>query len=80
MPDSLWGLQQGDVISAIDNHPVKHVGELMEQLRAGEPAAVKLQLRRHGAMQVITIAASDYGRIVSPGSPDPASSSTSPDE
>ncbi|MBB6245386.1 PDZ domain-containing protein [Rhodanobacter sp. A1T4] len=68
-PDALWGLRQGDVITAVDNHPVKHVNELMAQLRASRPVAVKLNVRRGNAMPVITVAAADYSRIVSPGQP-----------
>jgi S1-C subfamily serine protease len=68
-PDALWGLRQGDVITAVDNHPVKHVNELMAQLRASRPAAVKLNVRRGNATPVITVAAADYSRIVSPGQP-----------
>lgn len=68
-PDALWGLRQGDVITAVDNHPVKHVNELMAQLRASRPAALKLNVRRGNAMPVITVAAADYSRIVSPGQP-----------
>ena len=68
-PDALWGLRQGDVITAVDNHPVKHVSELMVQLCASRPAAVKLNVRRGNATPVITVAAADYSRIVSPGQP-----------
>jgi PDZ domain len=68
-PDSLWGLRQGDVITAVDNHPVKHVNELMAQLRANRPAAVKLNMRRGNATSVITVAGADYSRIVSSGQP-----------
>jgi C-terminal processing protease CtpA/Prc len=68
-PDALWGLREGDVITAVDNHPVKHVSELMAQLRASRPAALKLNVRRGNAMPVITVAAADYSRIVSPGQP-----------
>jgi membrane-associated protease RseP (regulator of RpoE activity) len=45
-PGLLWGLQQGDAIVAVDDHPVQHVSELLTRLRASKPAAVKLQLRR----------------------------------
>ena len=68
-PDALWGLREGDVITAVDNHPVKHVSELMVQLCASRPAAVKLNVRRGNATPVITVAAADYSRIVSPGQP-----------
>jgi S1-C subfamily serine protease len=68
-PDALWGLRQGDVITAVDNHPVKHVNELMAQLRASRAATVKLNVRRGNATPVITVAAADYSRIVSPGQP-----------
>jgi C-terminal processing protease CtpA/Prc len=40
--DPVWGLQQGDVIVAVDDYPVKHVSQLMDRLRAGSPSSVKL--------------------------------------
>jgi S1-C subfamily serine protease len=79
-PDSLWGLQRGDVITAVDGQPVRHVSQLLEQLRASQPAAVKVQVLRKGDLQVVTIAASDYGRVVSPASPTPASPLASPND
>ncbi|WEN15088.1 PDZ domain-containing protein [Rhodanobacter sp. AS-Z3] len=65
-PANLWGLQQGDVILAVDGHPVKHVGELFKQLQASKPANVKIQVRRGHAEQVLTVVASDYVNLVNP--------------
>lgn len=65
-PVDLWGLRKGDVILAVDGHPVKHVDELFTQLQASKPAAVKIQLRRDHAEQELTIAGSDYTNIVNP--------------
>ena len=65
-PADLWGLRKGDVILAIDGHPVKHVSELFKQLQASKPAAVKIQLRRGHYEQALTLAASDYTNLVNP--------------
>ena len=65
-PVDLWGLRKGDVILAVDGHPVKHVDELFTQLQASKPAAVKIQLRRSGSEQMVTIPDSDYTNITNP--------------
>ncbi len=65
-PSDLWGLRKGDVILAVDGHPVKHVDELFKQLQASKPAAVKIQLRRGHSEQMLTIAGSDYTNLVNP--------------
>ncbi|MFZ0871227.1 MAG: PDZ domain-containing protein [Rhodanobacter sp.] len=70
-PGSVWGLQQGDVIVAIDDHPVRHVNELLAQLRVSQPAAVKLHLRRGGTSSVLTVAGADYASIVEAEPPKP---------
>ena len=70
-PEPLWGLQQGDVIVAVDNHPVQHVSELLTRLHASKPAAVELHLRRGGAPLVLAVAAADYASIVEPDPPKP---------
>jgi len=69
VPESLWGLQVGDVIAAADGMPVKHVSELMDRFRASRLAAVKLQLLRGGASVELTVAAADYAHVISPASP-----------
>lgn len=68
-PASVWGLHQGDVILAIDSHPVKHVSELLDRLYASMPNAVNIRLRRGNSEVVLTIAASDYRSIVNPTPP-----------
>lgn len=65
-PDDLWGLRKGDVILAVDGHPVTHVDELFKQLQTSKPAAVKIQLRRDHSEQVVTIAAADYTNLINP--------------
>lgn len=65
-PADLWGLRKGDVILAVDDHPVQHVGALFKQLQARKPAAVKIHLRRGPSEQVLTIAGSDYTNLVNP--------------
>ena len=69
VPESLWGLQVGDVITATDGTPVKHVSELMDRFRASRPAAVKLQLLRDGASLEVAVAATEYAHLISPASP-----------
>jgi hypothetical protein len=70
-PESLWGLQKGDVIEAVNEQPVKHVGELLERLKASAPAMVALTLRRGADRQTIRVAAADYTRLVPPDPPPP---------
>jgi S1-C subfamily serine protease len=65
-PADLWGLRKADVILAVDDHPVQHVGELFKQLQASKPAAVKIRIRRGHAEQILTIAGSDYTNLVNP--------------
>ncbi len=65
-PADLWGLHQGDVILAVDGHPVAHVDELFKQLQTRKPAAVKLSLRRDHAEQVLTIVGADYANLINP--------------
>jgi S1-C subfamily serine protease len=69
VPESLWGLQVGDVITATGGTPVKHVSELMDRFRASRPAAVKLQLLRDGASLEVAVAATEYAHLISPASP-----------
>ena len=69
VPESLWGLQVGDVITAVDGTPVKHVSELMDRFRASRPAAVKLRLLRGGAFVEVAVAATDYAHVISPAAP-----------
>ena len=77
-PGSLWGLQQGDVIVAVDDHPVQHVSELLARLRASKPAAVQLRLRRGDASLVVAVAAGDYASIVGTEPPTPLTPLTPP--
>ncbi|MBB5357811.1 hypothetical protein HDE76_001017 [Rhodanobacter sp. ANJX3] len=65
-PANLWGLQKGDVLLSVDDHAVKHVDELFKQLQASKPADVKIQLRRSGSKQMVTIPDSDYTNITNP--------------
>ncbi|MEP7186507.1 MAG: PDZ domain-containing protein [Rhodanobacter sp.] len=65
-PADLWGLRKGDVILAVDGHPVMHVDELFKQLQTSKPAPVTIRLRRGHAEQVLTIAGSDYTNLVNP--------------
>jgi PDZ domain len=77
-PDSLWGMQQGDVIVAVDDHPVQHVSELLARLRASKPAAVNLHLRRGDTSLLLALAAADYASIVDAEPPTPPSAPTPP--
>jgi len=47
------------------------VNELLAQLRASKPAAVKLHLSRGDASTVLTVAATDYAVIVESEKPAP---------
>lgn len=67
-----WGLQQGDVILAVDGHPVRQVAALVDRLRSSKPAAVELHVRRGQVEQELTWAAKDYGHLISPKPPVPA--------
>ena len=79
-----WGLQQGDVILAVDGHPVRQIAALVDRLRASEPATVKMRVRRDHAEQELTLAADDYGHLIgpkppiSPPPPAPPAASTPP--
>lgn len=77
-PVALRNLRKGDVILAVDGHPVKHVAELLHLLYASKPAAVKVRLRRGGSEQALTIPAADYTHIVSPQPPQPPAPPTTP--
>jgi len=77
-PGPVWGLQQGDVIVAVDDHPVRHVSELLGRLRASKPAAVKLHLRRGDTSTVLAVAGADYAQIVAPEPPEPPTPPTPP--
>ncbi|MEO7051648.1 MAG: PDZ domain-containing protein [Rhodanobacter sp.] len=73
-----WGLRQGDVILAVDGHPVRQVAALVDRLRASKPRAVHVRVRRGPAQQELTLAASDYGHLVGPRPPVPATPPVSP--
>ncbi len=70
-PEGTWGLQRGDVILAVDGHPVHQIAALVERLRASKPAAVKIQVRRAHAGQELTLAAKDYDHLIAPKPPVP---------
>lgn len=69
--DGTWGLHQGDVILAVDGHPLQQVEALVERLRASKPAAVQVRVRRGHAEQTLTLAANDYEHLISPKPPAP---------
>jgi|GEM_PF-891051 len=64
-PASVWGLQQGDVILAVDGHAVDQVQELIERLDASKPKPVAIRVRRDKTEQEITLAESDYANMAS---------------
>ena len=66
-----WGLQQGDVILAVDKHPVRQVTELVDRLRTSRPAAVTLRVRRDHGEQDLAMAAADYAHLIAPNPPVP---------
>ena len=76
--DGTWGLQQGDVILAVDGHPVRQVAALVDRLRASKPAAVEIRVRRGRAEQQLTVTAKDYGHLVGPKPPIPPQPPTPP--
>lgn len=65
-PASVWGLQQGDVILAVDGHAVDQVQELLNRLDASKPEPVALRVRRDRAEQEINVTENDYGNIATP--------------
>lgn len=67
-PASVWGLQQGDVILAVDNHAVDQVQELLERLDASKPRPVAIRVRRDKTEQEITVAERDYTNIAASSS------------
>ena len=62
-PASVWGLQQGDVILAVDGHAVDQVEELLKRLDASKPKPVAIRVRRDTREQEITVAERDYTNI-----------------
>ena len=66
-----WGLQQGDVVLAVDGHPVRQIEGLVDRLRASKHAAVTVRVRRGHAPQELTLAAEEYGHLISPKPPVP---------
>lgn len=64
-----WGLQPGDVVLAVDGHPVPQIAALVERLRANKPAAVPMRIRRGHAEQALTLTAKDYGHLIGPKPP-----------
>ncbi|MHB1056624.1 MAG: PDZ domain-containing protein [Rhodanobacter sp.] len=52
-PAGRGGLQQGDVITAVDGHAVTHVADLLTYANAHLPDAAKLSVHRgHGELEV----------------------------
>lgn len=66
-----WGLQQGDVVLAVDGRPVREIGALVERLRASQPAAVHTSVQRGDAAREVTVAADDYRHLIAPRPPAP---------
>jgi S1-C subfamily serine protease len=55
-PAEKAGLKAGDVITKVDDHPVKTVSELRDQLRQkNEQKTVKLTLLRNGAEMNVSV-------------------------
>ena len=77
-PGTLWGLQRGDEIVAVDGHQVRHIGELVDQLKAATPAAVTLRVRRADVERQISVAAADYMHLAPPTPAIPATPPTPP--
>ncbi|MEO8778815.1 MAG: PDZ domain-containing protein [Rhodanobacter sp.] len=73
-----WGLQQGDVILAVDGHSVRQIAALVDRLRASTPVAVEIRVRRGRAQQQVTVTAREYGHLVGPKPPIPPRPSGSP--
>lgn len=69
-PASVWGLQQGDVILAVDGHAVDQVQELRQKLYASRPKSVAIRVRRDKVEQEVTVDERDYANLAA----------TSPDE
>lgn len=69
--EPVWGLHEGDVIVAVGELPVKHVRELMDQLRASHSEPVVLHVLRGKAAQDLTVTAAEYLPVVSPSPPTP---------
>ncbi|WP_430388316.1 PDZ domain-containing protein [Dyella sp. 20L07] len=67
-PATVWGLQQGDVILAVDGHPVDKLNDLLKQLDASKPKPVAIRVRRDKAEQEITIAEGDYTNLAASAS------------
>jgi hypothetical protein len=67
-PASVWGLQQGDVILAVDDHAVDQVQELRERLDASKPKPVAIRVRRDKTEHEITVAERDYTSIAASSS------------
>ena len=67
-PASVWGLQQGDVILAVDDHGVDQVQELLERLDASKPKPVAIRVRRDKTEHEITVVERDYANIAASSS------------
>lgn len=63
-PASVWGLQRGDLIVAVDGQAVDDVDDLVDRLSADKPAEARLRVLRSGAAQEVTIAGRDYAGLV----------------
>ncbi len=53
-PKPFHGLQAGDIILAIDSHPVARVGELLKALRDHDTSSATLRVRRAGSEVALT--------------------------
>lgn len=70
-PDEVFGLRQGDEILAVDGEPVRGIEDLLDHLRARQPNAVELLIRRGNAEQVVALAASEYQSLLPTPTPEP---------
>lgn len=63
-PANVWGLQQGDMIVAVDGQALDDVDDLVDRLSADKPADARLRVLRSGAAQEVSIAGRDYAGLV----------------
>ncbi len=63
MPAYEAGLQMGDVITGIDNQPIRYFDELQSALLAKKGQKVRLDVDRKGRPEVLEVAVSDAGTV-----------------
>lgn len=71
-PRGLFGLRESDVILSVNGRSVHGINTLLNELHALDRAPARLELRRNGVLQIVTLAADDYERILPPPPPPPA--------